>query len=360
MDGVYAMSREIGIDLGTTNVLIHLKGHGIVLNEPSIVAVDTKSNEIIAIGREAYEMIGRTPASIEVVRPIQSGVIYDFDLAEAMLVLFLEKLNVKKWFSRPNVLICSPAKVSDVERVSLVEAAEKASNGRVFVEEEPKAAAIGAGMDYFNPATSMIIDIGGGTSDIAIISSGEVMFGETLKIAGDDFDVAIMHYFQENHQLLIGERTAETVKKHLATAKHLSEAEITTYVVKGRDLITGLPKSINANSNQIYAALQQPLLQIARVAKRLLEDMPPEVAADIAERGIILTGGGAMIYQLDTYLTEYLNVNVLRADQPMHCVAVGAGLLLDLILSGKLERTNPTWKQKLQRFLRKMKRRLIG
>lgn len=161
MDGVYAMSREIGIDLGTTNVLIHLKGHGIVLNEPSIVAVDTKSNEIIAIGREAYEMIGRTPASIEVVRPIQSGVIYDFDLAEAMLVLFLEKLNVKKWFSRPNVLICSPAKVSDVERVSLVEAAEKASNGRVFVEEEPKAAAIGAGMDYFNPATSMIIDIGG-------------------------------------------------------------------------------------------------------------------------------------------------------------------------------------------------------
>ncbi|MCW6652209.1 rod shape-determining protein [Aerococcaceae bacterium NML191292] len=354
------MSREIGIDLGTSNVLIHLKGHGIILNEPAVVALDTKTREIVAVGREAYDMIGRAPASIEIVRPIKKGVISDFDVAEAMLVVLLERLNIQRWFSRPNVLICSPAKISDIERISLVEVAEKASNGRIFLEDEARVAAVGAGVDYFDPSSYMMIDIGGGTCDIAVISSGEMIVSETLKLAGDDFDAAIIQYFKEHHQLLIGERTAEAVKKQLATAIFVSPAEMLTQAVKGRDLLTGLPKSINAHSNQMYEALKPLIEQIARVVKRVLEDLPPEIAADIAGKGIILTGGGALIYQLDTFLTKQLKVSVIRSDQPLNSVGLGTGLMLDLILSGKLERTNPTWKQKFRRWLRRWRRRIIG
>lgn len=354
------MSRDIGIDLGTANVLIHLKGRGIVLNEPAVVAVDSQSQDVIAVGREAYEMIGRTPPSIQVIHPLQGGVIDDYDMTEAMLMLFLEKMNSRSWFSRPNILICAPSNISEIERTSLVEAAERAGGGRIYIEEEPKVAGIGAGIDILDPSGSMVIDIGGGTSDIAVISSGEIISSESIKMAGDQFDDAITQYFKDNFQLLIGERSAEQIKISLASALPLEDDMVETHDLKGRDLVTGLPKSINVNSNHIYEAIKDQIIIIARAAKRILEDTPPEVAADIIEKGIILTGGGAMIFQIDTYLTEYLKVSVLKAEQPMNCVAIGTGLMLEMITNGKLERTNPTRQQKFVKFLKRLKRRLIG
>lgn len=354
------MSRDIGIDLGTANVLIHLKGRGIVLNEPAVVAVDSQSQDVIAVGREAYEMIGRTPPSIQVIHPLKGGVIDDYDMTEAMLMLFLEKMNSRSWFSKPNILICAPSNISEIERTSLVEAAERAGGGRIYIEEEPKVAGIGAGIDILDPSGSMVIDIGGGTSDIAVISSGEIISSESIKMAGDQFDDAITQYFKENFQLLIGERSAEQIKISLASALPLEDDMVETHDLKGRDLVTGLPKSINVNSNHIYEAIKDQIIIIARAAKRILEDTPPEVAADIIEKGIILTGGGAMIFQMDTYLTEYLKVSVLKAEQPMNCVAIGTGLMLEMITNGKLERTNPTRQQKFVKFLKRLKRRLIG
>ena len=354
------MSRDIGIDLGTANVLIHLKGRGIVLNEPAVVAVDSQSQDVIAVGREAYEMIGRTPPSIQVIHPLKGGVIDDYDMTEAMLMLFLEKMNSRSWFSKPNILICAPSNISEIERTSLVEAAERAGGGRIYIEEEPKVAGIGAGIEILDPSGSMVIDIGGGTSDIAVISSGEIISSESIKMAGDQFDDAITQYFKDNFQLLIGERSAEQIKISLASALPLEDDMVETHDLKGRDLVTGLPKSINVNSNHIYEAIKDQIIIIARAAKRILEDTPPEVAADIIEKGIILTGGGAMIFQMDTYLTEYLKVSVLKAEQPMNCVAIGTGLMLEMITNGKLERTNPTRQQKFVKFLKRLKRRLIG
>ena len=354
------MSRDIGIDLGTANVLIHLKGRGIVLNEPAVVAVDSQSQDVIAVGREAYEMIGRTPPSIQVIHPLKGGVIDDYDMTEAMLMLFLEKMNSRSWFSKPNILICAPSNISEIERTSLVEAAERAGGGRIYIEEEPKVAGIGAGIDILDPSGSMVIDIGGGTSDIAVISSGEIISSESIKMAGDQFDDVITQYFKDNFQLLIGERSAEQIKISLASALPLEDDMVETHDLKGRDLVTGLPKSINVNSNHIYEAIKDQIIIIARAAKRILEDTPPEVAADIIEKGIILTGGGAMIFQMDTYLTEYLKVSVLKAEQPMNCVAIGTGLMLEMITNGKLERTNPTRQQKFVKFLKRLKRRLIG
>lgn len=354
------MSRDIGIDLGTANVLIHLKGRGIVLNEPAVVAVDSQSQDVIAVGREAYEMIGRTPPSIQVIHPLKGGVIDDYDMTEAMLMLFLEKMNSRSWFSKPNILICAPSNISEIERTSLVEAAERAGGGRIYIEEEPKVAGIGAGIDILDPSGSMVIDIGGGTSDIAVISSGEIISSESIKMAGDQFNDAITQYFKDNFQLLIGERSAEQIKISLASALPLEDDMVETHDLKGRDLVTGLPKSINVNSNHIYEAIKDQIIIIARAAKRILEDTPPEVAADIIEKGIILTGGGAMIFQMDTYLTEYLKVSVLKAEQPMNCVAIGTGLILEMITNGKLERTNPTRQQKFVKFLKRLKRRLIG
>lgn len=356
------MSKDIGIDLGTANILVHLKGHGVVLNEPSILAIDRKTQEVIAIGKDAYEMVGRTPASIEVVRPLKGGVIADFDLAEVLLVLFLEKINTRSWFSKPNILICCPSNISEIEQMSLVEAAERATGGNIFIEEEPKIAAVGAGVDLLSPRGSMVIDLGGGTTDIAVLSSADILHSESIKIAGDDLDATIIQYFKDNFQLLIGERSAEQIKIKLSSAIHLDEAELEYAVVKGRDLVTGLPRSINVNSNHIFEAIEHHLITIARLAKTVLEDIPPEIASDIIEQGIIITGGGAMIYHIDTFLTDYLNVSVLKADQPMTCVAIGTGLMLDLILSGKLERkhTSQAKTNRFTQFFKRLKRRLLG
>lgn len=354
------MSRDIGIDLGTANVLIHLKGRGIVVNEPAVVAIDNRTDEVIEVGRSAYEMIGRTPKSISIVRPLKGGVIADFDMAEAMLVLMLEKIHSKRWFSKPNVLISAPSNVTEVEKTSLVEAIERAVGGKIFIEEETLVAAVGAGVSPFSPVSQMVIDIGGGTSDAAIIISGEVVESTSLKIAGDDFDQAIIQFFKHTHQLLIGERTAETIKNQLATAKHIEESLLTSTEIRGRDLVTGLPKSLNVTENDLFNALYPQLQLIANQVRRMIQSINPEIASDIYENGIILTGGGAMISHLDEFLAQEVNVPIVKADHPLTCVAIGSGLLLEMILSGKLERETPSSWLKFQRWLKKKTRRLIG
>ncbi|MBK0348507.1 rod shape-determining protein [Aerococcaceae bacterium zg-ZJ1578] len=354
------MSRDIGIDLGTANVLIHLKGRGIVVNEPSVVAIDSHTQEIIAAGKNAYDMIGRTSQSIEIVKPLKGGVIADFEVAEAMLTLFLEKIYLKRWFSKPNVLLCCPSNISDIETTSLIEAAERATGGNIYLEEEAKVAAIGSGIDIFSPHANMLIDIGGGTTDIAVVAGGKIIRSESLRIAGDDFDEAIIQYVKEKFNLLIGERTAEDVKKLLATALPLAESELKMFDLKGRDLLTGLPKSINVHANHICEAMQPQIQMIARAAKRLLEETTPEMLSDIIDQGIVLTGGGALISQIDTFLMEHLKVSVIKSDHAMGCVAIGTGLMLESILNGKIERVNLTKIQRLKRWLKSLKKRLIG
>ncbi|MBF6978674.1 rod shape-determining protein [Aerococcaceae bacterium zg-BR22] len=354
------MSRDIGIDLGTANVLIHLKGRGIVVNEPSVVAIETQSQEIIAIGKKAYDMIGRTPQSIEIVRPLKGGVIADFDVTEAMLTLFLEKIYIKRWFAKPNVLLCCPSNISDIEKTSLIEAAERATGGNIYLEEEAKVAAVGSGIDIFSPRANMIIDIGGGTTDIAVLAGGDIIRSESLRIAGDDFDEAITQYVKEKFNLLIGERTAEEVKQLLASAIPLDTSELKMHDLKGRDLLTGLPKSINVHANHMCEAIQPQLQMIARAAKRMLEETTPEMIADIIDQGIVITGGGAMIDQVDTYLMELLKVSVIKSDQAMSCVAIGTGLMLDFILNGKVERVNLTLPQRVKRWFKTLKKRMLG
>ncbi|MBR7928128.1 rod shape-determining protein [Aerococcaceae bacterium zg-ZUI334] len=354
------MSRDIGIDLGTANVLIHLKGRGIVVNEPSVVAIDSHTQEIIAAGKNAYDMIGRTSQSIEIVKPLKGGVIADFEVAEAMLTLFLEKIYLKRWFSKPNVLLCCPSNISDIETTSLIEAAERATGGNIYLEEEAKVAAIGSGIDIFSPYANMLIDIGGGTTDIAVVAGGKIIRSESLRIAGDDFDEAIIQYVKEKFNLLIGERTAEDVKKLLATALPLAESELKMFDLKGRDLLTGLPKSINVHANHICEAMQPQIQMIARAAKRLLEETTPEMLSDIIDQGIVLTGGGALISQIDTFLMEHLKVSVIKSDHAMGCVAIGTGLMLESILNGKIERVNLTKIQRLKRWLKSLKKRWIG
>ncbi len=354
------MSRDIGIDLGTANVLIHLKGRGIVLNEPSMVAVDARTQEVIAVGREAYDMRGRTPKSIQVIQPLKSGVVADYDLTEAMLVLYFEKIHFRQTFTRPNVLISTPTKVSEIERLSLYEAAQKVTNGRVYIEAEPLVAGAGSGLDVLSAAGSMVVDIGGGTTDVAIMSAGEIILSESLKIAGDDFDEAIIQYLKDEFHLLVGQQSAEKTKIAIASAIKQDQAEVKSIEVKGRDLMTGLPKAINVDSNDIHAALKELLEQISRVIRAVLEEAPPEIMADILDQGILLTGGGAMIQDIEILFSEQLNVTVVPSAQPMNAVALGTGIMLDWITSGKLERTQPNQTQKKQRFFQRLWRRIWG
>lgn len=354
------MARDIGIDLGTANVLIHLKGRGVILNEPAVVAFDKERREIVEVGKAAYEMIGRTGESIDIIRPLKGGVIADFELAEAMLVLFFDRIHSKSFFSKPQVLICSPSEISEVEELSLIEAVERAGAGKIYIEDEAKVAAVGAGVDPRSAKGSMIIDIGGGTTDIAVLSAGDVLASASLKEAGDIFDQAIIQYIKDHKHLLIGQKMAEEVKMSIASATHLEASLVETFDARGRDLVTGLPKSINVTSNDIFKAIERYLLPIARKAKVILEELPPEIAGDIMEQGIILTGGGALIYNMDTFLSDFLQMSVLKADQPMTCIATGAGLMLDMIQEGYLADKQLTWQDKTKRFFFKMKRRIFG
>lgn len=323
------MAKDIGIDLGTANVLINVKGKGIVLNEPSVVAIDTHTGKVLAVGTEAYKMVGRTPGNIRSIRPLKDGVIADFDITEAMLEYFINKLNVKGVFSKPNILICAPTNITDIEQKAIIQAAEKSGGRHVYLEFEPKVAAVGAGLDIFQPQGNMVIDIGGGTSDIAVLSLGEIVTSRSLRLAGDKMDASIAAYVKNKHKLIIGEHTAEQIKIKIGAVYDADPKE--TIEVRGRDIATGLPREVSVTSAEVSDALHETMMAIIDGAKGVLEKIPPELSADIIDRGIMLTGGGALLKGISQLFADELKVPVLLADDPLDAVALGTGVLLDNI-----------------------------
>lgn len=323
------LSKDIGIDLGTANVLIHIKGKGIVLNEPSIVAIDTETRRVIAVGHEANEMLGRTPGKVKAIKPMKDGVIADFEITEIMLNEFIKKIKAKKLFSRPKILICCPTNITQVEKNAIKEAAERTGARKVYIEEEPKVAAIGAGMDITKPNGNMVLDIGGGTTDIAILSLNGIVSSSSIKIAGNVFDQEIIKYIKDKYKLLIGEKTAEDIKINFANVFKPDKKK--KIEVRGRNLITGLPDSVEITQQETKDALTESVNKIIKSTVSVLEQTPPELSADIYEKGVILTGGGALLTGLDELLEENLNIPVLIAESPLTCVVEGTGVLLDNI-----------------------------
>ncbi len=320
-------SKDIGIDLGTANVSIHVKGKGVVLDEPSVVAIENDTKRVLAVGDDARRMVGRTPGNIIAIRPLREGVIADFEVTDMMLKAFIQRVGGRSWYSRPRILICAPSNITSVEQKAIREAAERSGAKEVFMEEEPKAAAIGAGMDIFQPSGNMVVDIGGGTTDVAVLSMGDVVTASSLKVAGDKFDEAIMKYIKNKYKLLIGERTSEDIKIKIGTVyMHGRREEVD---IRGRDMVSGLPQTVTVHSDEIRDALWEPVSAIVASAKTVLERTPPELSADIIDRGVILTGGGALLDGLDALLADELKVPVLIAEDPMHCVVKGTGVMLD-------------------------------
>lgn len=320
-------SKDIGIDLGTANVLIYVKGRGVVLSEPSVVAIESDTKRVLAVGEEARRMVGRTPGNIVAIRPLKDGVIADFEITEMMLRHFIAKIGGKKWYSHPRILICAPSNITSVEQKAIREAAERSGSKEVFLEEEAKAAAIGAGMDIFQPSGNMVVDIGGGTTDVAVLSMGDVVTASSIKVAGDKFDTAITKYIKDKYKLLIGERTSEDIKIQIATVHQGARKE--EMDIRGRDMVSGLPLSVTITSDEIREALADPISSIIATTKMVLERTPPELSADIIDRGIIMTGGGALLHGLEELMMEELRVPVLIAEDPLDCVAKGTGLMLD-------------------------------
>ena len=324
-----AFSEEVGIDLGTANVIVYIKDKGIVLQEPSVVAVNEETNEILAVGEEAHQMLGRTPANIVALRPLRDGVISNYDITERMLKYFIRKTCGAGKFFRPRIMICVPSGVTEVEKRAAREAATQAGGKDVFLMEEPLAAAIGAGLDVARPEGNMVMDIGGGTTDIAIIALGGIVTSMSVKTAGDKFDEAIVKYMRKKHKLYIGERTAEELKINIGTA-FPREKEISR-TCSGRDLVTGLPRDVEMTSSEMMEALEEPLHQICEASHAVLEKAPPELAADISSSGIYVTGGGALMYGIDQRVKERTGIDVHIAEEPMNCVAIGTGKALDNI-----------------------------
>ena len=320
-------SKDIGIDLGTANVLIYVKGQGIVLNEPSVVAIDEDTKRVLAVGLEAHDMLGRTPGKVKAIKPMKDGVIADFELTETMLNYFIKKVKAKNIFMKPRILICCPTNVTGVEKNAIKEAAERTGAKKVFIEEEPKVAAVGAGLDISKPNGSMIIDIGGGTTDIAVLSLGSIVTSASIKIAGNTFDNEIIKYIKENYKLLIGERTAEEIKIKIGSVGKSKKKQ--KMEVKGRSIINGLPQTITITSEEIDDALNDSVNEIINTIKQVLENTPPELSADIVNNGIVITGGGAMLEGLDELLKRELNVPIYVAESPLTCVAAGTGKMLD-------------------------------
>ena len=320
-------NKDIGIDLGTANVLIYIKGQGIVLNEPSVVAIDSETKRALAVGTEAREMLGRTPGKVKAIKPMKDGVIADFETTEVMLNYFIKKVNGKNFFQRPRILICCPSNITQVEKNAIKEAAERTGAKKVFLEEEPKVAAIGAGMDISKPSGNMVIDVGGGTTDIAILSLGGIVNSASIRVAGNAFDNDIVKYLKDKYKLLIGERTAEDIKKTIGTVFPGTKTE--KMEVRGRDLVTGLPHTVNITSDEVEEALRESVYTIIHCAKGILEQTPPELSADIIDKGIVLTGGGALVEGFSNLLSQELKVPVFIAESPLTCVAEGTGILLD-------------------------------
>ena len=320
---------EVGIDLGTANVLVYIKGKGIVLNEPSVVAINNDTDEILAVGEEARQMLGRTPANIVAVRPLRDGVISDYDITERMLKYFIRKTCGSGRFFKPKIMVCVPSGVTEVEKRAVREAATQAGGKDVYLMEEPVAAAIGAGIDIAKPDGVMVIDIGGGTTDIAVISLGGIVASTSVKMAGDKFDESIIKYMRKVHKLYIGERTAEDLKLTIGTA--YPREETISRECRGRDLVTGLPKSVEITSDEMTEALEEPLFTICEAVHNVLERTPPELAADISNSGIIVTGGGALMYGIDKRIQERTGIKVIIAEDPKSCVAIGTGKSLDIL-----------------------------
>lgn len=327
------MAFDIGIDLGTASILVYVKGKGVVLKEPSVVAFDRDTNRIKAIGEEARLMLGRTPGNIVAVRPLRQGVISDYTVTEKMLKYFIRKAVGKQRFRKPLISICVPSQVTEVERKAVEDAAFQAGARDVKIIEEPIAAAIGAGIDIARPCGNMIVDIGGGTSDIAVISLGGTVVSASIKIAGDDFDDAIVRYMRKKHNLLIGERTAEDIKIRIGSA--YPRPESVTVDVRGRNLVTGLPKTITVTSEETEEALKDTTSQIVEAVHSVLEKTPPELAADIADRGIVLTGGGSLLYGLEELIESKTGITTMTAEDPMTAVAIGTGRYVEF-LSGEV------------------------
>ena len=314
---------NIGIDLGTATVIVYVKGKGIVLKEPSVVAIDKNNNKILAVGEQARQMLGRTPANIVAIRPLRDGVIADYEVTEIMLKYFINKVHGRNLFFKPTVVVCVPTEVTSVERRAVIEATLSAGAKRAFLIEEPMAAAIGAGLTVEEPGGNMIVDIGGGTTDIAVISLGGIVVGESLRVAGNKMDEAIVRYIKKNYNLAVGERTAEDVKIKIGNA--FPDVESQTFELRGRDLINGLPKTITINSDEIREALEEPLSAIIDSVRSVLEKTPPELSADIIDRGIVLTGGGGLLNGLDKLIAKCTGMPVRIADDPVTCVAIGTG-----------------------------------
>lgn len=327
------MAFDIGIDLGTASILVYVKGKGVVLKEPSVVAFDRDTNRIKAIGEEARLMLGRTPGNIVAVRPLRQGVISDYTVTEKMLKYFIQKAVGKQRFRKPLISICVPSQVTEVERKAVEDAVFQAGARDVKIIEEPIAAAIGAGIDIARPCGNMIVDIGGGTSDIAVISLGGTVVSASIKIAGDDFDDAIVRYMRKKHNLLIGERTAEDIKIRIGSA--YPRPESVTVDVRGRNLVTGLPKTITVTSEETEEALKDTTSQIVEAVHSVLEKTPPELAADIADRGIVLTGGGSLLYGLEELIESKTGITTMTAEDPMTAVAIGTGHYVEF-LSGEV------------------------
>lgn len=323
------MSVDIGIDLGTASILVYVRGKGVVLKEPSVVAFDRDTNEIKAIGEEARMMLGRTPGNIIAVRPLRKGVISDYTVTEKMIKYFVQKSLGKRTLKKPRISVCVPSGVTEVEKKAVEEATYAAGAREVYLIEEPVAAAIGAGIDISKPCGNMIVDVGGGTSDIAVISLGGTVVNRSLKIAGDDFDDAIVRYMKKQHNLLIGERTAEEMKIKIGTVYPFEEESVME--VRGRNLITGLPKTVEVAASETEEALREAALQIVEAVTGVLERTPPELSADILDRGIVLTGGGAMLRGLEVLIEEKTGIHTMTAEEPMQAVAVGTGQFVEFM-----------------------------
>lgn len=321
----------IAVDLGTTNVRIHVKGKGVLLREPAVIAVLKGTTEVKAVGAEAYRMLGRTPGNIVAVRPMDQGVIADYTLTEKMLKAFIRKvLSGPGRFLRPNIMVCIPSGITDVEKRAVLQAMNEIGARKAYLIEEPVAGAIGVGIDIAEPVGCMIVDVGGGTTDIAVISLGGIVVSDSLRIAGNSFDEEIVRYVKAQHNLLIGDRTAEHIKREVGAAVVLSEDENRKVEVRGRDLIDGMPKSISVSSKDVISALESSLAKISAGVRRVLEQAPPELVSDIIERGIVMTGGGALLRRLDTYLHQSVNIPVAVAEYPTDAVVLGTAKALEL------------------------------
>lgn len=319
--------RDIGIDLGTTNILIYVKGKGIVLNEPSVVSIDVNTKKILAVGKEAKEMVGRTPGKVKAIKPMKDGVIADFDTTEEMINQFMKKAVGKKLLSKPRILICCPSNITGVEKNAIREMAERMGAKKVFLEEEPKVAAVGAGIDISKPSGSMVIDIGGGTTDIAVLSLGGIVTSDSVRIAGNSFDEDIINFIKNKYKVIVGEKTAEEIKTTIGTVMKNSKKE--SLEVAGRSTITGLPETITVTSEDVQEALKEDIKKIIEAVKSVLEKTPPELSADISEKGIILTGGGSLINGFMEKLRKELKVPVFISESPLTNVVEGTGILLD-------------------------------